>query len=175
MQSLSQLCWHLITSLSVPQNISQIRMQLYLHTPSILKFSFWQSDRQEGNAITKLAPASWPRGVACVHAWGMCACDKSHVSFARLWSRNSRRRTNRRKKMGSLCKLTSNNKHRYELMNPGAKCGLSAGCGVKLMLLKRPRYVTPSLPSEADSGHIGMKKKKKNQFNFSSSVNIAWC
>lgn len=30
------------------------------------------------------------------------------------------------KKMGSLCKLTSNNKHRYELMNLGAQCGL--GC-----------------------------------------------
>lgn len=76
LQSLSQLCWHLITSLSVPQNPSQIRAQRYLHTPSILKFSFWQSDRQEGNAITEPAPASWPRGAACVHVRGMCACDK---------------------------------------------------------------------------------------------------
>lgn len=100
LQSLSQLCWHLITSLSVPQKRSQIYTRHYLHTASILKLLFWQSDRQGGNAITELAFAPWLRGAASMNMWGMCASDKFHVSSAHFWSRNSCRRKRERKKNG---------------------------------------------------------------------------
>lgn len=111
-QSLSQLCWHLITSLSVPQKRSQIYTRQYLHTASIFfKLLFWQSDRQGGNAITELVFAPWLRGAASVHMWGMCACDKFHVSSAHLWSRNSCRR-GKKKTPDSLWNLTSDNKRK---------------------------------------------------------------